>query len=97
MQKKIIEFTNLLRKAGVRVSVAESIDSFQALDLMSLDDRELFKDALRTPMVKYHEDIRTSDPLCDLYWSRFPDALHDQRTCRPHLTRLLQHKDGGSR
>ncbi len=78
MQKKIIEFTNLLRKAGVRVSVAESIDSFQALDLMSLDDRELFKDALRTTMVKYHEDIGTYDRLFDLYWSGFHDALHEQ-------------------
>ena len=78
MQKKIIEFTNLLRKAGVRVSVAESIDSFQALDLMSIDDRELFKDALRTTMVKYYEDISTYDRLFDLYWSGFHDALHEQ-------------------
>ena len=30
MQKKIVEFTNLLRKGGVRVSVAESIDAFTA-------------------------------------------------------------------
>lgn len=78
MQKKIIEFTNLLRKAGVRVSVAESIDSFEALDLMSIDDRELFKDALRTTMVKYYEDISTYDRLFDLYWSGFHDALHEQ-------------------
>ncbi len=78
MQKKIIEFTNLLRKAGVRVSVAESIDSFQALDLMSLDDKELFKDALRTTMVKYYEDIPTYDRLFDLYWSGFHDVLHEQ-------------------
>ena len=32
MQKKIIEFTNLLRKSGIRVSVAEGIDAFNALD-----------------------------------------------------------------
>ena len=78
MQKKIIEFTNILRKAGVRVSVAEAIDSFQALDLMSIDDRELFKDALRTTMVKYFEDIPTYDRLFDLFWSGFHDALHEQ-------------------
>ena len=78
MRDKIIEFANLLRKAGVRVSVAEAIETFQALDLMSLDDRELFKDAMRTTMVKYYEDISTYDRLFDLFWSGFHDALNDQ-------------------
>ena len=78
MQDKIIEFANLLRKAGVRVSVAEAIETFQALDLMSLDDRELFKDAMRTTMVKYYEDIPTYDRLFDLFWSGFHDALNEQ-------------------
>ena len=78
MQRKIIEFTNLLRKAGVRVSVAEAIDSFNALDLMSIDDRELFRDAMRTTMVKHYEDIPTYDRLFDLFWSGFHDALHEQ-------------------
>ena len=35
MQDKVIEFTNLLRKSGIRVSVAEAIDAFQALDELS--------------------------------------------------------------
>ena len=30
MQKKVIAFTNLLRKSGIRVSVAEGIDAFNA-------------------------------------------------------------------
>ena len=46
MQKKVIEFTNLLRKSGIRVSVAEGIDAFNALDELSLDDREVFRDAI---------------------------------------------------
>ena len=78
MRDKIIEFANLLRKAGVRVSVAEAIETFQALDLMSIDDRELFKDAMRTTMVKYYEDISTYDRLFDLFWSGFHDALNEQ-------------------
>ena len=77
MQKKIIEFTNLLRKSGVRVSVAESIDAFQALDELSLGDREVFRDALRTTMVKRSDDIATFDQLFDLYWSAFYDGLRD--------------------
>ncbi len=75
MQQKIVEFTNLLRKSGVRVSLAESIDAFMALDELSLGDRELFKDALRTTMVKRSEDISTYDQLFDLYWSAFYDGL----------------------
>jgi len=75
MQRKIVEFGNLLRKSGVRVSMAESIDAFQALDALSLDDREVFKDALRASMVKRGDDIRTFDQLFDLFWSGFYDEL----------------------
>ena len=78
MQKKVVEFTNLLRKAGVRVSTAEALDAFAALDEMSLDERELFKDALRTTMVKRSDDIPTYDRLFDLFWSGFHDLLRDQ-------------------
>jgi uncharacterized protein with von Willebrand factor type A (vWA) domain len=78
VQKKIVEFTNLLRKAGVRVSVAEDIDAFLALDEMPLDDRELFRDALRTTMVKHSDDISTYDRLFDLFWSGFHDVLRDE-------------------
>jgi uncharacterized protein with von Willebrand factor type A (vWA) domain len=77
MQKKVIEFTNLLRKSGIRVSVAEGIDAFTALDELSLADREVFKDALRSTMVKRGDEIGTFDELFDLYWSGFYDSLRD--------------------
>jgi len=75
MQERVIEFTNLLRKSGVRVSVAEAIDAFQALDELSLDDREVFKDALRSSMIKRGDEIPTYDQLFDLFWSGFYDSL----------------------
>jgi uncharacterized protein with von Willebrand factor type A (vWA) domain len=77
MQRKVIDFTNLLRKSGVRVSVAEGIDAFQALDELSIDDREVFRDALRAAMVKRGDDIPTYDQLFDLYWSGFYDSLRE--------------------
>jgi hypothetical protein len=77
MQKKILEFANILRKSGIRVSTAESIDSFIALDELSLEDREIFKDALRTTMVKRGEEISTFDQLFDLFWSGFYDNLRE--------------------
>ncbi len=75
MQKKIIEFTNLLRKSGIRVSVSEAIDAFNALDELSLEDRELFRDAMRTTMVKRSDEIATYDELFELFWSGFYDNL----------------------
>lgn len=77
MQARIVEFTNLLRKSGVRVSVSEAIDAFQALDELSLDERELFKDALRGSMIKRGDEIPTYDQLFDLFWSGFYDNLRE--------------------
>ena len=77
MEEKIIEFTNLLRKSGIRVSVAESLDAFVSIDELSLGDREVFKDALRCTMVKRSEDIVTFDQLFDLYWSAFHDNMRE--------------------
>jgi hypothetical protein len=75
VQKRVLEFANLLRKSGVRVSTAESIDAFIALDELPLEDREVFKDALRATMVKRSLDVPTYDRLFDLYWSGFYDGL----------------------
>jgi uncharacterized protein with von Willebrand factor type A (vWA) domain len=77
MQQKIVQFTNLLRKSGVRVSVAEAIDAFTALDELSLSDRVVFRDALRTTLVKRSDDIPTYNQLFDLYWSGFYDSMRD--------------------
>jgi uncharacterized protein with von Willebrand factor type A (vWA) domain len=77
LQKKILEFTNILRKSGIRVSTAEAIDAFQALDELSIEDREIFRDALRTTMVKRGEEVPTYDELFDLYWSGFYDNLRE--------------------
>ena len=77
MQRKILEFTNILRKSGIRVSTAEALDAFQALDHLSIDDRELFKDALRSTMVKRGDEVPGFDELFDLYWSGFYDSLRN--------------------
>ncbi len=77
MQRKVIEFTNLLRKSGIRVSVAEGIDAFLALEELSIEDRGIFRDALRAAVVKRGDDIATFDDLFDLYWSGFYDNLRE--------------------
>jgi uncharacterized protein with von Willebrand factor type A (vWA) domain len=77
MQKKILEFANILRKSGIRVSTAEAIDAFTALDELSIRDRGIFQDALRTTMVKRGEEVPTFDQLFDLFWSGFYDNLRE--------------------
>ena len=75
MQKKILEFANILRKSGIRVSTAEALDAFGALEELSIHDRGIFKHALRTTMVKRGEEVPTYDQLFDLFWSGFYDNL----------------------
>jgi len=77
MEAKIVEFTNLLRKSGVRVSVSEAIDAFTAVDELSFADRDLFKIALRASMIKRGDEIPTYDELFDLFWSGFYDNLRE--------------------
>jgi len=78
MQRRILEFTNILRKSGIRVSTAEAIDAFNALDVLSLDDREIFRDALCATMVKRGEEVPTFNELFELFWSGFYDNLKEQ-------------------
>ena len=77
MQARVVEFTNLLRKSGIRVSVAEGIDAFRALEELSIQDRAVFRDALRASMVKRGDEIPTFNELFDLYWSGFYDNLRE--------------------
>jgi uncharacterized protein with von Willebrand factor type A (vWA) domain len=77
MQQKILEFTNILRKSGIRVSTAEAIDAFQALDELSIEDRGAFRDALCATMVKRGEEMPTFYQLFELFWSGFYDSLRD--------------------
>jgi uncharacterized protein with von Willebrand factor type A (vWA) domain len=75
MDSKIVEFTNLLRQNGVRVSMAEHMDSFRAVALLGLSDRLAFKDALRATLVKREVDVTAYDELFDLYFSGFGEIV----------------------
>ena len=77
MQRRILDFTNILRRAGIRVSTAETLDAFKALEVLSIDDRELFRNALGATMVKRAADVSTFNELFDLFWSGFYDSLRE--------------------
>jgi uncharacterized protein with von Willebrand factor type A (vWA) domain len=75
MDDKVIEFTSLLRQNGLRVSVSEDMDSFQAVKLLGLGDRIAFKDALRATIIKRSVDTAVFDELFDLYFSGLGEML----------------------
>ncbi len=75
MDDKILEFTSLLRQNGLRVSMAEHMDTFHALQLIGVENRVLFKDALRATMIKRSVDIAPYDELFDLYFTGLGEII----------------------
>ena len=78
MEERIIEFANVLRRNGVRVSLSENMDVFRALERIGIEDQQLFRDALRTTLVKRVGDIQPFEELFDFFFlglGRAIDAL----------------------
>lgn len=68
MDKRIVQFVAALRAAGVRVSLAESADAFLAVENLGISDRETFKIALRSTLVKESKDLPEFDRLFPLFF-----------------------------
>jgi uncharacterized protein with von Willebrand factor type A (vWA) domain len=78
MNERIVEFITGLRAAGVRISIAESIDALNAIDAMGINDKNLFRLALRTSLVKDASDIATFDELFPQYFRSGAPPLPQQ-------------------
>jgi hypothetical protein len=68
MNDRIVEFSNLLRRNGVRVSTAENMDALRALDLIDARQPSQFRQALRSALIKQSADMAIFDELFDLYF-----------------------------
>jgi len=75
MDDKIVEFTHLLRQNGVKVSPAENLEALAALGLVGVADRQTFKDALRSTLVKRAVDLPVYDELFDLYFTGLGEII----------------------
>lgn len=75
MDAKIVDFTALLRTNGLRVSMSEHLDAFHAVAALGIADREVFKDILRSTMVKRSVDLPIYDELFDLYFAGLGKAI----------------------
>ncbi len=69
MDERIIEFAGILRRNGIRVSTAETLDALRAGHVSGLGDRATFKSSLRAAMVKRNTDLEVYDQLFDTYFS----------------------------
>ena len=68
MESRILQLIAALRASGVRVSLAESAESFSAVDIMGIQDREQFRLSLRATLIKDLKDIPTFEKLFPLFF-----------------------------
>ena len=68
MEQRILEFANVLRRNGVRISLSENMDVFRALERVGVEDRQLFRDALRATLIKRAGDLRPFEELFDFFF-----------------------------
>jgi uncharacterized protein with von Willebrand factor type A (vWA) domain len=75
MHEKLVEFSGLLRKNGLRVSLTESMDGFRGLSVVGLDQRSAVRATLRATMVKRGVDLPTFEQLFDLFFAGLGDTI----------------------
>jgi hypothetical protein len=68
MDQRILEFIGDLRRAELRISPSEALDALAASAEVGLDDRDTFRTALASTLVKEARDRATFDRLFDLYF-----------------------------
>lgn len=80
MEARLVDFVGVLRRNGIRVSTAETLDGLRVADLAGLSDRETFKSALRAAMVKRNADLETYDGLFEAYFSGLSNLVNESGT-----------------
>ena len=69
MKERIVNFIRLLRESEVRISIAESIEACKALEICGLTDKQIFKIALQSTLIKRYEDLLIFNKIFNLYFT----------------------------
>jgi len=69
MDARVVEFAEVLRQNGIRVSTAEVQDAARAASEVGLESKELFRSALRTALIKRESDLETFGRAFDFFFS----------------------------
>ena len=77
MDKRIVEFIAALRASGVRVSLAESKDAFEAIDELGVMERDQFKTGLRTTLIKDSKDIPQFEELFPMFFQADQPSMNN--------------------
>lgn len=94
MLDRLLTFIHALRAAGVPVSVAETVDSLDAIGRIPVQDRETFRAALAATLVKRSAHREAFDQLFNIYFDGAGppemDALTDRETPTTTAERFMQ-------
>lgn len=77
MEQRVVEFIRGMRAAGVRISLAESIDALQAVGVLGIQDKDVFRESLRATLVKDSDDRPVFEELFPLYFGGGGPALQN--------------------
>ncbi len=78
VEQRVVEFVEVLRQNGLKVSVSETHDAVRALGEIGLDDADAVRAVLASTLCKRAGDVRTFDKAFDFYFrgaARMLEAL----------------------
>ena len=89
MLGRLLEFNQALRHAGIPVAISEGIDALNAIEHVDVTQREPFKAALATTLIKDEAQRPAFDTLFDLYFGtgRGPHAQEERDAADAAVTR----------
>src|SRR5215207_3238412 len=86
MDQRMVDFIRALRAAGVRISLAESQDAMYGVSAIGVNDRDQFRAAMKTTLVKESRDQKTFEYYFPLFFGsgrppmqNIPDELSPEQ------------------
>ncbi|MDX2163656.1 MAG: VWA domain-containing protein [bacterium] len=87
----MIDFIRALRAAGVRISLAESMDAMRGVEALGVNERDVFRAALKTTLVKESRDQSTFEEFFPLFFgSATPPMQNIPNQMSPEEKQMLQ-------
>ncbi|MCK8824938.1 VWA domain-containing protein [Fuchsiella alkaliacetigena] len=68
IERNLIKFIQILRNLGIRISLAESIEALEALQLIEIVNKGEFKTTLRSMLVKNNYEKKIFDKAFDIFF-----------------------------
>jgi hypothetical protein len=91
MEERIVKFIAALRAAGVRISLAESADAFQAIEHLGIKNRDLFRLSLQTTLVKEANNLPVFEEMFPIFFGgdEMPPMINPSEDLSPDEAQML--------